>query len=204
MTVWSKRRPENSGQEDRVLWREVQDKDCKKAFAVLFERYWSTMYSTAFRYLGDRQKSEDITHDVLLQIWEKRRSLQIEHFRAYLKAATRYHVYKALKAKSSIVETLSDDLTHLCLTPTGNAGDEKIRGEEAHETILQMIAPLPARCREIFILSRIEQLDNDQIATQLGVTKRSVENQLTIALRHIRQQYATLISLALIVVLDLL
>ena len=61
---------------DNELWRAIKLDD-KKAFDMLFERYWSAMYTSAYNYLRDSELSAEIVHDVFLNIWQKRKEFQI-------------------------------------------------------------------------------------------------------------------------------
>ena len=68
----------------------------------------------------------------------------------------------------------------------GNAGDEKMLIAEMDRKVKISLEELPGRCREIYLLSRQEQLSITEIAQKLNISKRTVENQLTIALKHLR------------------
>jgi len=67
-----------------------------------------------------------------------------------------------------------------------NKGDENIHSRELEQELELHLASLPDRCRQIFLLSRKDNLSNAEIATQLGISKRSVENQITAALKYLR------------------
>ena len=187
-----------TAQTDIALWTQVRDDSCTTSFSYLFDRYWSTVYSSSFRYLQDRERCEEITHDIFLNIWQKRANLHIESFPAYLRASARYQVYKELKKNKSAWLEYSEDLPEHDSLAVSNAGEEKLHYEEASRYIHDSLRSLPVRCQEIYALSRSEQLSNEEIAHRLGISKRSVENQLTVALRHIRIQLKTIGMLVLI------
>ncbi|PRD51347.1 RNA polymerase sigma-70 factor [Sphingobacterium gobiense] len=172
---------------DHEYWEKVQQISCSQSFSILFDRYWETLYSTAFSYLKDREKSEEITHDIFLNLWRKRETLTIQSFSAYLRAAARYHVYKELKKKKASVIVYTAELTETEIGMT-NHGEERLIYQDAERYIDGRLQSLPPRCQEIYFMSRKENLTNDEIANKLGISKRTVENQLTVALRHIRIQ----------------
>jgi len=171
---------------DSRLWEETK-LDNIRAFDMLFERYWPLVYKNAFTILKDSVACSEIVHDIFLNIWQKRHSLQIMSFKNYLTAAARYHVYKQLKLKNAVklkyIENY-DVVPHVM--QDANNGDEKIRCLELEDDVQYAINQLPKRCREIFLLSRKEQMNNKDISAQLGISKRSVENQITHALKHLR------------------
>jgi RNA polymerase sigma-70 factor (family 1) len=171
---------------DSELW-ELIVSDNTQAFDVLFERYWTVIYGTAFSYLKDPEASTQIVHDIFLKIWEKRKVYKIACFKQYLCSAARYHVYKLLKAKRSSALVYVEDYEGIGKTQfSRNQGEENIHYLELERDLHRTLHQLPKRCREIFSLSRMDNLTNEEISKQLGISKRSVENQLTTALHFLR------------------
>ncbi|WP_090974092.1 RNA polymerase sigma factor [Parapedobacter composti] len=191
MEVKSRRFADDAIRTDQQLWEAVVN-GSDSAFAVLFDRYWSIIYRTAFSYVGDKERSEEITHDIFLNLWRRRHVLEIQSFPAYLRAAARYHVYKCLKAEKISMVQYTADWEAIESPLVGNDGDETIRHIELEQDVDRFLVDLPARCKEIFLLSRRENLSNDEIADRLGISRRSVENQLTRALKHLRVRLKTL------------
>lgn len=171
---------------DTELWGRIKLDD-SKAFDLLFERYWSTIYTTAFIYLKDQETCKEIVNDIFVNIWKKRRVLEINSFKAYLTSASRYHVYKAIrKRKLNPIEFIENYNEIPEYKNTTNLGEEKIRYEEMEHDIDCVLRTLPQKCQEIFVMSRINHLSNQEIAEKLGISKRTVENQLTHALKILR------------------
>lgn len=171
---------------DAELWSAICQDD-KKAFDALFERYWSLLYNTAYAYLKDEDAASQIVHDIFLNLWQKRQRYEIQSFKSYLTTAARYHVYKALKArKAANIVYVEDyaDLEHG--GQSRNAGDDNIRSLELERAVQDSLGKLPKRCREIYSLSRTDQMSNAEIAEKLSISKRTVENQLTTALQYLR------------------
>lgn len=171
---------------DAELWSAIC-RDDKKAFDALFERYWTLIYNTAFAYLKEADASSQIVHDIFLNLWRKRHEYEIMQFRAYLSTAARYHVFKALKARKASNLVYVEDYAELNDgRQSQNMGDENINTAELETALQGSLDKLPKRCREIFTLSRTNQLSNDEIAEKLSISKRTVENQLTTALQYLR------------------
>jgi len=174
----------NSPINDQELWLAVRN-DGEQAFAILFDRYWLRLYKTALRYLKDREASEEVVHDVFLNIWNRRHELDIQSFPNFLLTAIRYQVYNRMRAvKSPIVLNISDSEINEWLDH--NNGESRIKDQELLQELGQYLEQLPKRCQEIFYMSRINQLSNQEIAGRLGISKRTVENQITMALKHLR------------------
>ncbi len=155
------------------------------SFNILFERYWEKLFATVFSICPDTEVCSEIVHDIFLNLWLRREKLQIEYFQGYITASARYQIYRHLKnIKRKSIEYREDlDFGNLVAV---NDGESNIRYRELEKKVEEELEELPSRCREIFTLSRMQQLTNDEIAARLDISKRTVENQLTYALRHLR------------------
>ena len=169
---------------DSVLFDLVKKGDLS-SFNMLFDKYWEKLYATVFSVCSDREICSEIVHDIFLNLWLKRESLQIVNFKAYIQASARYHVYRHLKQLKNQSLEYREDLEFSELSVV-NDGELNIRYSELEKNIERELGELPGRCREIYTLSRREHLSNDEIASRLDISKRTVENQLTHALRHLR------------------
>lgn len=169
---------------DTVLLDLVRKGDLS-SFNILFDRYWEKLYATVFSVCSDREACSEIVHDIFLNLWLKRESLQIVNFKAYMQASARYHVYRYVKRVRKQSLEYREDMEFSELS-VANEGELSIRYSELEKNVERELEELPGRCREIYTLSRREHLSNDEIASRLDISKRTVENQLTHALRHLR------------------
>jgi RNA polymerase sigma-70 factor (ECF subfamily) len=182
---------------DTELWNSIKDDDYR-AFTTLFKRYWLLLYKTALHYIKDPEIAEEIVHDLFFNIWRSRETLQIDDFKSYLKAGTRYEVFRRVKKTRATPITYFEELPEEMGSSVLNKGEENIHSHELEQELELHLASLPGRCRQIFLLSRKDNLSNTEIATQLGISKRSVENQITAALKYLRnnlKNIATVIML---------
>lgn len=181
---------------DVQLWASIRQDD-ESAFNELFKRYWIRLYKTAYQYLKDKESSEEVVHDVFLNIWDRRSELEILTFSSYMLTAIRYQIYNRMRAaKSPLI--YGDDSIEVQNVPDYNTGENKIEEQELHREVYNYLQSLPKRCQEIFCMSRIEQLTNQEIAGRLGISKRTVENQITVALKHLRGCLKHLASVAIL------
>jgi RNA polymerase sigma-70 factor (family 1) len=170
---------------DTELWEAIKLDD-KKAFNMLFERYWSVMYTSAYNHLRDTELSANAVHDVFVNIWEKRGIFEITSVKNYLTSSARYHVYKSLKERKRSTVMYVDHYNEEVTTPDENSAENKLTRLDVENAVGEHLLKLPKRCREIFLLSRMQHMSNDEIAIQLGISKRTVENQITHALKYLR------------------
>lgn len=176
---------------DDELWKSVAMDD-SQAFATLYNRYWKKLYQTTLYYLKDTDTAEQVLQDVFVVLWKKRAQLKIDNFKAYIYVTARYHVFTHLRAaKLDPVEYIEHYEEHLEQADY-NIAEEKLNYNDLKVQLEESLKKLPKRCREIFWMSRIENLSNEEISVKLGISKRTVENQITQASSHLRGLYKNL------------
>lgn len=170
---------------DTDLLKLLSEND-EAAFDLLYTRHWADMYMSAFTILREQEASKDIVQDIFVWLWAHRHILVIQSPRSYFNAAVKFKVANYIRnrrARESLYEELAK------YNPIGQfASTEEIAEiKELKAIIQQAILDLPEKCREIFRLKREEHLSNKEIAERLGISVKTVENQMTIALSRIRQ-----------------
>ena len=150
----------------------------------MFDLFWEKMFTHAFYMVMDEHIAKDIVQDIWLDIWNRRETIKIQDFEAYIYKAVRNNCYKHFR---------SNKMNHIQLEAvkplslSSDSSTEKLHNLEEMEVLIdRTLEQLPKRCKQIFKLSRYNLLANEQIAKELGISKRSVENQLSLALKAIR------------------
>jgi RNA polymerase sigma-70 factor (family 1) len=157
----------------------------KDAFNMLYNRHWQGMYKYAFFILRDKDACQDIVQDVFVWLWEHRAGLKMHSPVSYLRAAVKYKIANYIrtgKIRESFFEEAAQ-FNYSTLTPDIVESAEL---KELNNVIQSTVAQLPVKCQEIFRLSREENISNKEIARQRGISAKTVENQITIALHRIR------------------
>ena len=187
-----------------MLYSKLSDKDLvhllKKgdsdAYTVLYDRYKELMYVYACKIVKDFDIAEDLVQDVFISIWEKRETLAFDSsVSSYLYSAVRYRFFDLVdmqKVRTDYAKNLQ-----LFLDKGEFSIDNYMAEKELTQAIEREIAYLPAKMREIFILSRKANLKNAEIAGHLGISEKTVKNQVSLALRELRKKLGLLISLFL-------
>lgn len=178
----------NSSPSDADLWEKIVNDDYR-AFTALFERHWYILYKTANKYIRDPDTCEELVHDLFLNIWNRRKYLNIADFKSYLKASTRYLVYNVLKKSENLSVVYLESYPEETKLTLENRGQENMIYHDLEKEMEDCLKQLPKRSCEIFLLSRKDHLTNNEIAERLGISKRSVENQITQALKHLRLHF---------------
>jgi len=165
---------------------------------LIFKKYYKLVCSSIYKLIPDYNLAEDLAQDVFCDLWRKKDQLKINtSLQAYLR---RSGVNKALNhiRKKKIISG-NDDTSILVNIQAGNRGD-RLEYVELQDVINRTIDNLPERCRIIFMLSRFEEYSYKQISEELGISTKTVENQISKALKRLRKavksykQYAELSS----------
>lgn len=172
---------------DIELWNKVILDD-SGAFALLYNRHWASLLKTAVYYTQDQNTAEEVVHDVFVTLWQRRKFLNINNFKNYIFITTRYHVLKLIKAGKVSPITYVDQYDEFAESRTSAPESEKISQSDFEIELKSMLQGLPKRCIEIFFLSRVNLLSNQEIAETFGISKPSVENQITLALKYLRNK----------------
>lgn len=181
----------------KPIYNTLDDKDLLKllrenntdALAAIYDRYWSKLYLQAYNVVRDRYVSEDIVQEIIVQLWMKRASLEIKCLEAYLYTAVRYQVFKVIRSYKIIESLKTEEILSV------NDADQMLMKKDMQRLLDEGISQLPVKCREVFKLSRRDHLSTKEIAVRLGIAPKTVENQLTIALRRLRSIISQLLFL---------
>jgi len=152
----------------------------ESALTEIYTRYWSKLYLQAYNIVRDRQISEDIVQEVMVQLWIRRSVTEIASLKAYLYTCVKYQVFKALPVARAKVNIIQQQFAYVDDT------DSLLMTRDFQRQLDDVVSKLPAKCRDVFNLSRKDHLSTKEVAIRLGISPKTVENQLTIALRRIR------------------
>lgn len=156
----------------------------RMAFDAIYYRHWESLYQSAYFILNDKDLSLDVVQDVFVWFWENQSNWNITTLKSYLKAAVKYKVANTLRS-NKIHKKAVENIKNLEGRKVFSL-EEELEIKELKAVILSFTNQLPQRCQQVFRLSRFDHLSNKEIADRLGITEKTVENQLTIALRKLR------------------
>lgn len=176
--------------------------DQSKAIEVLFRNYYSYVCNVLYPVLKDKDQIEDIAQDVFHDLWKKRSSLQIKtSLSAYLKRAA---INKALNHIRGQRMKFDDNQELPLFKSKEVSSQKKLEANELEELIKKSIDELPERCRIIFSLSRHQKLTYNEIAAKLDISVKTVENQISKALKTLRINLKPYISELIVSLLTIL
>ncbi|WP_342328704.1 RNA polymerase sigma-70 factor [Pedobacter sp. FW305-3-2-15-E-R2A2] len=156
-----------------------------KAFIEIYHRFQALLYVYACKITTDKEEAEDIVQEVFIYLWDKRTTIILRSsISSYLYSAVRYKFFNLLDHKkvrkdyTSSFQNFLDEGEYIT--------DNYIREKEFSQLIEKEILALPDKMREVFELSRKQNLSRKEIAEKLNISEKTVKNQISNALKILR------------------
>lgn len=163
----------------------------RQAFETIYRKYWWTLFNAVYKRIRDKQKTEDLVQEVFFKLWRRKESLEILHLEAYLKTAARYETLNAL-SRTKITYTFFEPF-HELLQET-NEPESKMFSKDLMELVQAYADTLPEKRRKIFLLHVNSRMSTKEIAAALGISQKTVQNQLGTALNGLKPRILPLIA----------
>ena len=159
----------------------------RKAFEFIFRQHYADLCRFAMKYVRDEIIAEEIVQEVFINICDRRETLKItSSFKAYLFTAVRNRSFNYIKLQLP-KEQMKTDVEGVGFYDENTKEDEMIL-DDLKEYVHKAIDKLPNKCRTIFLLSRNSGLTYKEIAEELDISVKTVENQIGLALKKLREQ----------------
>lgn len=167
------------------LFRKMTEENDQLAFRAFYDHFFVTLFRFTSSLTKERELAEEITHDVFVQCWQKRREFtNVRNPQVYLFVAARHRVIDHMRKQSSNrnVQLSEEEDYEVHLTPDP---EQLLITNEMMGKMEEAIRALPPKCREVFILAKQYGLRYKEVAAILDLSAKTVENQLAIALRKL-------------------
>lgn len=167
-----------------------------QAFEELFKEYFVPLMAFSRRILADEDDAREVVHQVFVNLWEKRSEID-------LSTSLKSYLFTSVNNRS--LNVIRDRKKFSSEEVPERAGEwdvsAQIESMELEEKIREVIDSLPERCREIFELNRFDGLKYSEIAVQLEISVKTVENQMSKALKILREKLAKYLTILLWLIL---
>lgn len=167
---------------DGELLRSLKGDDTA-AFEVLYDRYWKALYLKACQRV-DKDEAKDLVQEVMISLWRRRKKIAADKdgdLGRYLFTAIKYRVISHYAFSATEIKKL--DIFDIL---EGQLNDDALETKELKATIESAVSRLPARMQQIFRMSREDDCSIPDIAKKLNLSEQTVKNQLTEALKRLR------------------
>jgi RNA polymerase sigma-70 factor, ECF subfamily len=172
---------------DQLLTEGLARRD-KIVFDYIFNYYYSSLCAFTMQYIKDRIEVEDLVQDFFVSLWMEAPNIQIRSsLKSYLFASVKNRCLDFRKHKK-VTEKYR---TYVLFSSEANSydnADHYLAESELRQTIKRCMEKLSPRCREVFELSRLKGLSNQEISQKLGISKRTVELQISNSLKILRRE----------------
>ena len=168
----------------------------EEAFAYVFRMYYSPLLNYAGRILKDVEAANDVVQECFCRLYERRRELRKElQVRPYLYKSVYNACMDAIKHQKVESNYINQELLDFYFSKVVETpeAEQALLDEDLKGAIQDAINKLPERCREIFVLSKVDGLSNKQIAEQLNISMKTVEAQMTTAFVRLRKELGWLV-----------
>lgn len=168
---------------DLLLWSKVKSGDAE-AFEMLFKKYYPQLCILSRRYTNNMNDAREVVQKLFIYLWENRDELTVNFsFRSYLYRAVKYNSIRYIEndKKAGIRMDVIPE------TDQSREFFDHIEYAELQGKILETINNLPDQCKNVFMLSRFEQLKYAEIAAKLNLSVKTVESHITKALRILHE-----------------
>lgn len=161
-------------------------RDNEYAFKQLYQEYYAKVVTFIAGIIKKREIARDLAQDVFVNLWLNRKTLDVSrNLQNYLFVASRHAAINYLKKELSVtsepIEAMHTDIG------SDITVEDTLFAKEIRLLIEMIVSEMPAQRQRIYRMSREEGMSNEEIAGRLGISKRSVENQVSLALKEIRQ-----------------
>lgn len=168
---------------DQILITKIQEGD-QKSFDQVFLHYYPKVQLFINGIIHQKEDSENISQDLFVQLWRSRTSLaHIQNFDSYLLTMAKHAAFHYL-SKEVYHNTESIDNVQ---SQEDYSSEDEILAKSLLEYIRGAIDQMPEKRKKIFLMSRIDGLSNEEIARELHISKRTVENHIYCTLCYLKK-----------------
>lgn len=174
----------------------------KEAFDVIYVRYWERLYFYLVKAIKDTEEAEDILQEVFVSLWRRRSNLDsIESLNAYLFSCVRYSGFRYIR--NEIKKNDFRKSWSFLFREEDNLSEMQLAANELSRLLNKEIDNLPVKMREVFILSRKDELSYKEIAYKLNISDKTVKKQISNALKYLHLKLSGKVLLPLFFLINL-
>jgi len=160
------------------------------AFSTLYDRYWKALLAKAYARLKSKEDAEEVVQELFISIWHRRQKIELVYsFKTYLFAALRYQILSFIAKQQYRKDEISIDGADNSALWLQDDEFHSIEMKELQSKINLIVDQLPEKCRIIFKMSRNEGMSAKNIASALNISHRTVETQISKAIRVLKNSF---------------
>ena len=156
----------------------------RESFNQVFRRYYSPMVRFCIRYVADSDIASEIVQDLFLKLWSNREKISFNtSFESYMLTSVRNSAITYINKERSHAEA---NLRIYSEDSDSNDPSETLQSNNLEESYRQILKDMPEKRREVFLASRYDGLKYSEIAEKLGISQKTVEAQMSAAIKQLK------------------
>lgn len=186
---------------DFLLFQKVKAGD-EASFEFLFKKYYARLTHFAYTYVKDSEIAEELVQNAYVKIWENRNKLgEISSFKSYIYQMVRNSGLNHVRNSKNQNHHLTVLNSPKFVTSTAE-NELNIKDIKFH--LFRALEALPPKCKRIFQMSRLEGMKHGEIAQHLNLKTKTIENQIGIALKHLRVELSEYLQCCILLILSII
>ncbi len=180
--------------------RDIEIKLDKRAFEELFRSFFPSLVLFAQKYLPDQDTAKEIVHNVFINLWEKRQQVDTSSpLKSYLFTSVHNRCLNYIRDQKKFDK--DENRFQRLDSAEFSDGVDLLEEQELEQQIYDALQALPEKCREIFMMNRFEGLKYAEIAEKLGISVKTVESQMSKALKILREKLIDYLGMIILFIL---
>ncbi|PSL48310.1 RNA polymerase sigma-70 factor (ECF subfamily) [Chitinophaga niastensis] len=172
---------------DSDLFQLLKEEDVA-AFEAIYDRYFIRLLNIAYKRMENKEDALEVVQDVFIRLYAKRAQIEnTDYLFAYLQTLLKHGMIDRFR-QHLVQQKQYAAIKEQVQTHTVHAADQQIDSKKLEEKIHYIINSLPEKCKEAFILSRMQYLSHQAIATKMSISVSTVEKHIVKALQQLRKQ----------------
>ncbi len=154
----------------------------KESFELAFSKYWERLYCYCFKMTKDIDVSQNIVQNIFVDLWEKRKKIVIEDIEKYLFKSVKFQVFNHYRNKKLNREILQDRFEE------NIEESQEVTDNKQLEELEKILNKLPEKRGKIIRMNKMQNMSISEIASSLNISKQTVKNQITVALKQMKEE----------------
>jgi RNA polymerase sigma-70 factor (ECF subfamily) len=172
----------------------------KQAFEALFRSFFPSLVLFAQKYVPDQDTAKEIVHNVFINLWEKRQQVDTgSSLKSYIFTSVHNRCLNYIRDQKKFDR--DETRFHRLDSTEFSDGVDRLEEQELEQRIYDALQTLPEKCREIFMLNRFDGLKYAEIAEKLNISVKTVETQMSRALRILREKLVDYLGVIILFIL---
>lgn len=172
------------------------EKERIELFKTRFNKYYPMLCDIAYGYIADKDDCEDIVQELFVGVWKRSKDeLPEEEFLSYVTASVRNNCISILRKRKNVkILSMEDSPTEFA-----NLENEDEKDDSYSEMLYEMLSKLPPKCKDVFMMSRFKNMKYREIAKELNISEKTVENHMGKAIKLLRSYCVSLPALIILI-----